>query len=370
MVPQDSEKSELPSLKIMNIIEIQAKRIIRYVDNETSFILDKRRAADKHISSAHNETNLKNTAKLTQIIGDYYDFTPRELLLAYVAGSLHDIVRSAREGESTDEKESASIAKDTLKKFKSKLVFWTTKPEIEAVSYAIEDHGKAPKFFEQQITRNQTPTDLPTRIHTALFVADKMTANGYDALRRRPSFVAGERLDIGELKEFGFDFHKDKDRALVVAAESAVRLGFINPQFMYPDRLQAIVRPLYEVQREFVRGVYKALSFDNKKVAQLLLGSDPDSGEERKRDGKSIAEIRKLDAPSDVDKLAELLAERTGISDESIENIPETTAAAALETIRFFSSNYATDLDELTKRWNPVTIKGQEWRDGMLTLVE
>lgn len=218
-------------------------------------------------------------------------------------------------------------------------------------------------------TRNADLVDLGEKLHIALFVADKMTANGYDVMRRRSSFVAGERLHEGDLKEFGFDFYNDRDKLLVVAAESALRLGFINPESMYPDRLKVVVGPLYETQREYVRGVYRALGVSNKEITQLLLGEDPGTGQRRKRsDGKSMAAIRaeKFGIPLDFDKLTTALAERTGITDAAIEETPLSVTDAARETVAYFSFGYETDLDELTREWKPETDVARRWHAQMM----
>jgi mevalonate kinase len=334
----------------------------RRVDQRVGKILADRRSEGETISSAHNESNLKNTAQLTQIVGGIYHFSQKELKLAYVAGSLHDIIRSSREGESSDERDSAQVAQTVLQRFKRRFILWTNQSEREAVTYAIEHHGEAPSFFKNDNTREDTPEDLARKIHLALFVADKMTANGYDVLRRRSAFVGGERLHEagGDLREFGFE--PNRDEALVVAAESAIRLGFMNPESLYPDRLKPVISPLYEIQREFVRGIYKALNLTNRDIADLLLGR-------RRSDGKNIVDVRKLDVPTDANELAILLAERTGITDKAIVDTSSSVADGSLETITFFSGNYHTDLDELVRQWHPRTDQAKIWKTGMETLI-
>ncbi|HSA83848.1 MAG TPA: hypothetical protein VLF20_03095, partial [Patescibacteria group bacterium] len=230
-------------------------------------------------------------------------------------------------------------------------------------------HGHAPDFLTNDETRERVPMNLSDRLHLALFVADKMTANGYDVLRRRPSFVAGERLhkSDGDLQQFGFQ--PDKDELLVVAMESAIRLGFINPQSLYPRKLQHVVAPLYDIQRDFVKGVYKAAGVTNHDLAHLLLGIGQYA--ERRKDGKSMVEYlsHKFTIPEeigiDADKLAVYLSQKTGITDESILQTPDNIVDGAKETVIHFSSQYQRDLDELSHEWEPDSAVAKQWKQGM-----
>lgn len=176
----------------------------------------------------------------------------------------------------------------------------------------------------------------------------------------RPSqFVAGDRLrdPKGDWRNFGFQ--PNKDEALVVAIESLLRLAFINPEGIYPLRLKSVVGPLYKVQREFVLGVFRGLNLKVEDIVQLLL-------EKRNNEGKNILQARKISAPENVSGLAEMLAARSGISDETIVSAPEDIASSALETIDYFSNRYQEDLDRLIASWEPRGEKAWAWRQEMI----
>jgi len=347
------------------------------VNKRVASILDTQRRRGEEVSSAHNESNLRRTAFLTQEVGHAYRFDTKILQLAYIAASFHDIVRTPKEdGSKADAKESARIARAQLEEFNSitsaggEVLFETSEEERDAVVFAIENHEKAPARFENQKERNADPETLQEKLHIALFVADKMTANGYDVMRRRSAFVAGDRLRNGDLKEFGFKPDIDKHRLLVVAAESAMRLGFINQESLYPERLKHVVEPLYKTQREYVRGVYKKLGLTNRQIAELLLGEGQFS-QFRNAAEQSIAGVRAdmYSIPPDIDELTTVLNKRTGITDKDITETSDDVANAAVETVEYFSSHYRTDLDELILMWQPQNPVAQEWQKGMLTLV-
>lgn len=316
------------------------------------------------VSEAHSPTHLRTTARLTELGGILYGFSPREFDLAHFAGDFHDLVRSPSEDPSLkDEEVSARQAVLIMEMMSDRGVFATDSQEREAVRFAIKNQGKAPISFLDGSTRDEVPQDLGDRIHAALFIADKIEANGARVIARRSSFVAGDRLHNpdGDWQKFGFV--PDKDEALVVAIESLLRLGIINPQYIYPGKIRRIIDPLYEVQREFVKGVFKAKGLKVGDAAKLLL--------ERKRDdGKNMLEARKLSAPDNVEELVAFLQEKTGITDDAIESTTEDVANSAIETVLYFSRDYKADLDRLIADWLPRGESAERWQRQMVEYAE
>lgn len=316
------------------------------------------------ISEAHSPTHLGNTARLSQLVGAMYAFSPKELQLAYFAGWHHDMVRSPSEDPNVnDEERSAAVAKTHMEEMNARGIFSTTEEERQTVVHAVINHGKKPDFFLGLQTREEIPQGLPDRIHAALFVADKLEANGSRVIARRSSFVAGDRLHqpTGDWQKFGFE--PDRDEALVVAVESILRLAFINPQYAYPERLRIIVDPLYEVQREFVRGVLKAKGLSLRDIASILT-------ERLGPDGKSIIMTRKetkqLLLPAQPNQLAYDLEDVTGITDAQVDDTSEDVANSALETVLYFSSQYKQSLDALITSWDPRGHAAQRWHQQMV----
>jgi len=321
--------------------------------------IERRRQMGLEVSEAHSVSHLRNVAKLTQEVGSIYDFTERENELAYAAGWFHDAVRSSTEDPSVgDEEASAKEARRILTE--ADLI---TKIEGKAFAYAIERQGRYPEWLSKPEARERLPETLEEKLHLALFVADKMEANGVRVIARRSQFVAGDRLrsEKGDWRNFGFQ--PDKDEGLVVAIESFLRLAFINPEEIYPARLRPVVGPLYEVQREFVLGLCRGLNLTMEDIARLLL-------ETKTCEGKNILQARKISAPENVSELVELIVSRSGITNEKVDSTPAGWAVSSLETVGYFSDRYREDLDRLVKGWSPAGGKAQEWRQGMIDYME
>lgn len=341
----------------------QVEKGSRLENRHIAFLMRLQVAKDGgEVSEAHSPTHLRNTARLTQLVGSIYGFTPQEAKLAYFAGVFHDIVRSPGEDpNSTDEVRSASLAQDQLVAMNDRGIIVASDEEREAVAFAIENHGTKPAYFLDPNTREDTPQSLPDRIHTALFVADKLEANGARVIARRSSFVAGERLhrSDGDLQEFGF--RPDRHEFLVVAVESLIRLAYVNPQEMYPRKLRLVVNPLYDVQREFVAGVlannpdYGSML----KMAELLLRT-------RRKDGKNLLEARGISAPNDVRTLALDLDEKTGLDTTYLGLDPQDVRNSSGEAVQYFSSQYKENLDNLIDEWKPKGRASKRWRRLML----
>lgn len=327
--------------------------------------VSERRDKGQEISEAHSGSHLSNVAEITQIIGDLYGFTPKEKLLSYSAGWFHDLDRASTEDPSVgDERASANKARQILSDMDLVYDVLVTMPEEEdAVAYAIENHSKYPSWLDNPEKREKTPEDVNDKLHLALFVADKMEANGVRVIARRSSFVAGDRLqnEQGDLQQFGF--RPGRDEALVVALESAIRLSIINPEDIYPNRLKPLVEPLYGTQREFVLGVLKSLGLTTEDVAKILV-------ETKNQEGKSIVEVRKLKALNDAEALQSIIENRGKITDEKIAVTPDDIAFSALETVDFFSSRYRENLDHLMLTWQPAGEAARRWQNEMASYAD
>ncbi len=322
--------------------------------------IDLRRRRGEAISEAHSETHLGNVAAIAVDIAFLYNFSARELFLAAAAGKMHDMIRLATEDPVTKGDEaSANAARTLLRKENRKGYIETTLAEQEAIWYAIALHGEYPHWLVDPKIRNNPPDTLEDKLHFALFVADKIEANGPRVIARRSSFVGGERLrkDEGDLRDFGFEPERDKAKA--VALESAIRLTFVNPEGIYPDKLEPIVRPLYAVQREFVFGLSKALSLSTKDVAQELM-------ERKNSTGKNMLEARNVALPEDIDALQTLIETVGGITNSSIDQTTSDVALSALFTVNYFSGRYADNLDMAIDEWQPQTPTATRWRQGMI----
>ena len=324
------------------------------------FGVDHRRRSGFVVSEAHSIPHLRNTTDLTQLVGDIYGFNSREKFLAYISGWFHDLVRSPSEDSKIkDDEASAHEALRILGEAERRGVIETSPEEQEAINFAITNHGKYPEWFNDPEKRNNPPEELRDKLWLALFVADKMEANGVRVIARRSSFVAGDRLksEKGDWRQFGFE--PDRDEGLVVAIESLLRLSFINPEGVYPEILQPLVHPLYEVQRDFVAGVCKALDLTVEKLAYLILDIKNEKRE-------NILDVRKIEAPKVSHELARVIRERSGISDAIIESATDDQVHSAYETVMYFSEHYMNDLDKLVLNWFPQNEMSKAWKKEMI----
>ena len=322
--------------------------------------VDYRRESGHDVSEAHNIPHLRNVADLTQLVADLYGYTDREKKLAYTSGWFHDTVRSPSEDPSVaDDEASAKEAVKILYDADGRNVIKTTTEEREAISFAIKQHGHFPDLLADEKTRNANPRSLEEKLWLALFVADKMEANGVRVIARRSSFVAGDRLksEKGDWRNFGFQ--PDRDENLVVAIESILRLTFVNPEEVYPESIQPLVHPLYEAQREFVLGICKASGLKLVDLAQMLLNN-------KTAEGKNILVARKIKAPANIGELVAIIASRGHITDKKIVATSDDVAASAHETVGYFSDHYRDDLDQLVEKWVPANKISQQWQKAMV----
>ncbi|MEK6554750.1 MAG: HD domain-containing protein, partial [Bdellovibrionota bacterium] len=322
--------------------------------------VDYRRKRGHDISEAHNISHLRNVADLTQLVADLYGFSDRKKELVYASAWFHDTVRSPSEDPSVaDDEASANEAARILNDANGKNVIKTTLEERDAITFAIKQHGRFPNWLAEEKTRNTNPHSLEDKLWLALFVADKMEANGVRVIARRSSFVAGDRLksEKGDWRNFGFE--PDRDESLVVAIESILRLTVINPEEVYPDALHPLVHPLYEAQREFVLGICKASGLRVEDLAKILLGK-------KTVNGKNILEARKIKDPVSAAELVTIIASRGQITNEKIEAASNDVADSACETADYFSSRYRDDLDQLVQTWSPKNKKAKQWQKAMV----
>lgn len=314
--------------------------------------------SDVELSGAHSKSHLIITANLTQLIGKIYQYIDRELFLSYFAALFHDIVRSpAQDKDLNDEKLSAKIAINLLGQFHP------TDEEKEAAAYAIENHGRNPSWMENPKSRENSPQSLKGKLHFALYVADKIEQNGVRVIARRCSFVAGERLhkENGDLQEFGFK--PDKDEALVVAIESILRITFINPENIYPQKLRPIIAPLFKIHRLFTCAVLKSLHLNIKDIAGIIL-------ETKRADGKNLIEVRKIKGIKDSRDLTDMIAKMGQITDSEIQSVSDNLVKSSTEAIEYFGSHFEQDIDLLMLNWKPNNKTAQDWQRQMVEYLD
>lgn len=306
------------------------------------------------ISGVHSKSHLTITANLTQLIGKIYQFSERELFLSYFAALFHDIVRSpAQDKDLNDEKLSAKIAINILGQFHP------TDEERKAVAYAIENHGTNPVWMKDPVKRENPTQNLKEKLHFALYVADKIEQNGVRVIARRSAFVAGERLhkENGDLKSFGFK--PNKDECLVVAIECVLRLTFISPEDIYPQKLSSILKPLYKVQRLFTCAILKSLSLGIEDIAGIILKT-------KRVDGKNLIEVRKIKGIKDSRDLTDMIERMGHITDLRIQSVSDNLVKSSTEAIEYFGSHFEQDIDQLMLDWKPENKIAKNWQRQMV----
>lgn len=313
-------------------------------------------------AGVHGTAHARNVGWGSEPVGRLYQLPERSMLVARFAGWLHDFKRSAGESAaSTDEEESGIIAREFLRSLNHDNSFPNSEEEQDAIVYAILNHGQYPENWKDPERRNKTPQTLQDQARVLNFVPDKADANGAQVIARRSMFVAGERLHspTGDLHQYGF-IPTSTDEMLVVCAESMIRLAIVNPEPIYPDRLQAFVHPLYEVQRPFVAGLMNAADVTVEEMARLIL-------ERKNLEGQNMLDVRKLSAPRDILGLTKLFEEVGGITDQMIdETIDDGTVDAAVRTLFYFSERWQGDFDAVVADWIPEGEIEQEWKRQML----
>lgn len=343
--------------------KINASKVLHRFEGVMKGFLWKRRDQGYIVSGAHDEGHLRAVSVEAQMVSDIYQFGPRVKLLAGIAGLFHDIIREPTEAKNAtsvglDEELSAEFVGYVMEGDRRSARF--SDLEINAVRFAITSQSTVPKVFKGD-DKEVVPTTLSEKVHLALFVADKLQANGAEVIARRPHFVAGERLqsENGDLKDMGFDPNNIRDRLKVVAIESLLRLAYINPEHFYPKRLRDLVAEKYKDQREFVRGVIEAGRFRIVKLVEELLAPRSVYG------GKSMLENKKAEVGEvSAQELTPIIEELSGIyqADISSDRITQVELGeASLEVVEYFSSRWQEPIDQVTNEFRPRTATAQKW---------
>lgn len=332
---------------------------IELIDKSAIQYISKHRNPDK-IYSGHDESHLRSVAQLTELAGLAAGYCLRDIELSRIAGWFHDFERSMNETNSkSDESLSAKAATEFSKQIHTTELYYTTSDEREAIEYAILKAGRPPECFTKKPDLNLWT--LPERIPAALFVADKMEANGVWVIARRSQFVAGARLraEDADLPKYGLQPGRDENKAVLL--EGAVRIAFINPEGVYPPIFKPLTSKMYNLQRDFLHGLLAAERLSIEDYAKLILNTklltDPNQS--------NYLEARKLKVTNEAD-LIEKLRLTGGLSEDGIEKAHGDLASSAAEAVAYFSSQYEQPLEELVKNWKPQYDRAKAWQTDML----
>ena len=280
--------------------------------------------------------------------------TEREAEAARAGGYLHDLVRSRTELVD-DEALSARKAMPMLSRLVGSGVF--TKWEMDAILASIMT-ATVPKDLLASEEKDDLSYFLEDRgrlIRLAVFLADKLEANGAFVIARRSQFVGGERFNAGDLKDLrqrlqaeGHPLARQFDPELAILLESYLRLGIKNNQGSYPKWFLPVVGGLFRRQREFYYALLSDKKLREEDLARMLV--------ELKFPAANRNSIKEWESRRP-DSRAQIAAATAG----QIEG--------ALEVVRFFSAPENIDIDTalLIKRFRPKTQKAREWRREMLS---
>jgi hypothetical protein len=311
----------------------------------------------KNRSAAHDFGHVERVANgaysLVRVLGG----TEREAELAKAGGYLHDLVRSRTE-LIDDEMLSAKKAKPVLGRLvKSGII---TRWDANTILAAIMTKS-VPQQLLSGSKKERVSYFLKDRsrlVRLAVFIADKIDANGAFSMARRSQFVGGERFYMGDLKLFkqhlereGNALAKHFDPELAILLESYLRLGLKNNQSFYPKWFRPIVDGLYEEQKEFYFALLAHMGLHEAEVARMLIDMNFPGAEAR-----SIVkwESKRPDSDGMVNK----------VNQEQVD--------AALEIVKFFGArkNLGIDTAELVRRFRPNNKKAKEWRREMLSYLD
>ncbi|OIO27657.1 hypothetical protein COX86_00350 [Candidatus Micrarchaeota archaeon CG_4_10_14_0_2_um_filter_60_11] len=290
------------------------------------------------ISPAHNWGHVQRVATYAPEIVKALGGTEGEAEVARTAGYMHDLVRKPTETESHGQ----AGARKTREVFAKNALgpFGFTEAETEIISHAIAKHEEVPSRLKGP-NKDVPKMDSVDRVRLALWLADKLEANGYYILARRAGFVGGERIREGDLGKKGF---KPQDAPLVVALESYIRLHVKNDQDTYPKYFRPVVDEMFDVQRDFYYSLLKGLNLTEEDVARLVVEkgmakqADVEKTEAKRKDSRALIASRDEDA-----------------------------VKSAFEVIGHFSSEkwYRRDLKESIDSFRPRYAKARDWKKGM-----
>ncbi|MFA4946118.1 MAG: HD domain-containing protein [Candidatus Micrarchaeia archaeon] len=296
-----------------------------------------RKGYDK-VSPAHNWGHVQRVATYAPEIVRALGGTAAEAEVARTAGYMHDLVRLPTETE-THGGAGARMTKEVFAR-NAKGPFGFTDTETALIANAITKHESPPALLKTA-NKDNPRMDAIDRIQLAIWIADKLEANGQYVMARRAGFVGGERVREGDLAKKGF---KPQDAALAVALESYIRLNIKNDQTLYPKYFLPVVDEMFNVQRDFYYALLKELGLTEEQVAKLVVEKGMAKKEEVDKTEAKRADTRKLIAERDAD-----------------------SAKSALELVNHFSSEkwYRRDLKESIAGFRPRNKKAREWKAGM-----
>lgn len=335
---------------------------IAVIDDAATQYIRMHRDPDK-ICSGHEESHLRSVARLTELAGLSAGFCSRDIELARIAGWFHDFERSMNETNSdSDEALSVKAAVRFANQMHQNLLYYTSQDEREAIESAILKNGRPPEFFTSKPDVKQWT--LPVRVQAALFVADKMEANGVWVIARRSQFVGGARLcaEDADLPKFGLQPGKDAIKAVLL--EGAVRIAFINPEGIYPQVFRPLTSKMYDPQRDFMHGLLSAEGMSIADYTQLLLKTKLLT--DLNQPNYLQARIKKFLDEAD---LVVKLTNPGGLSDTGIENAKGDLANSAAEAVTYFSTGYIQPLEVLVETWDPQYTQARLWKKDMLTYI-
>lgn len=330
---------------------------IKLIDQAAITYLSKHRDPRKAYTG-HEESHLRNVAHLTELAAIAANFPERDILVLRIPAWMHDFERSNNQiNEKLDTYLSAKAALRFCKELSDKGIFEPTLSEKRAIAFSIRANERVPKFF---ITKPDPAKWSPgQRILGALYIADKAEANGVSVIARRSAFVAGARLqgEGADLPKFGLQAGRNEIDAILL--EGAVRLVYINPQSVYPEAVQELIAPLYDVQRDWMHGLLHARGLSIQTYAELVLST-------KNGQGRNYIEARKgLISPATPEELAEKITSIGGLTDEGIQNTRGDLADSAVEAVSYFSRNFRRPLGKLIEEWRPKGITAQQWAQSL-----
>lgn len=337
-----------------------------YIDSECKNFLAFNSGPD--VSNTHDTSHAADVAYQTDLIAQVFQYTMRERQLLRFGAWLHDLKRSPSQDPNLDDRAvSAQKAVTFLTLQDLTGNFGNTANEREAVGQAIRNHGQYPARYKDVKTRNTSPESLEDKLTEALFEGDKMTQNGAWVIARGSASIAGERLNKrGDLVEFGFrpksPVYKG-DEPIVVILERAIRLTFINPQSIHPEILRPILDPLYQVQRDFLRGLCNYQGIDVEELAEKLLYT-------KRVDGKNLLSARGFFTEGNKEGLMKMLVKVGGITDMGIASASNDLADSAAEAVWHFSGRYQDRLDLVARDWNPQGTAARRWKKQMMEYLD
>lgn len=337
---------------------------IELIDQAATLYIRKHRNPDK-IYSGHEESHLRNVARLTTLAGLAAGYSSRDIELARIDGWFHDFERSMNETNAeSDEALSAQAAIEFTEDLNKDRLYPTSVNERKVIEYAILENGRPPLFFRDRPLPEQWTQQ--EKVLAALFVADKMEQNGVWVIARRSQFVGGARLraEDADLPKYGLQPNKDEQKAVLL--EGLVRIAFINPEGIYPPVFKPLTAKMYGPQRDFIYGLLAAAGMNMNKGANLLLKTKLLEKIDPHR--PNYLQTRKLPILNIVD-LTKRLRLIGGLSDSGIKNARGDLASSAVEAVAYFSSHYTQPLEELVQAWEPRNNTAKQWQADMMAYV-